>query len=485
MATTPSTPSLTRPRRNATYNGPATNPTGQAMVNWVGGQPDQWAEHVPELIWPYSIPVYSAMATDPQVRASLRAIIGPLLDASWHLDPGGASPEVVQFCAENIALPVLGAKGSFRPVRGAINFDAHLRVALEQSLVQGHAFFNRWFEPRMVGDTMQLRLANPSFRPAPSITQIHSALNGDLLGITQFVHPDAAPKQTSFGGVFIGAEALIPWVHEPVPGDWSGTSLLRAAWKPWFLKDQALRIGMIGLDRAGVGVPWMKHDGQPGSKEAAEEIVTAVRAGDDAGVTLPPGWEFGLMGSEGTTVDPKPWVDYFDQQIAKSVLAMFLDLGHDNGARALGDTFAGHLMLLVNQIRKWVEQTVTDHLLQPLVAANFGADAIYPVLRAPRLEAEQSVTPQLVAELIKAGALTWTPTLEAQLRMFLRLTDEDVTVLAEARRVAAASAPAPFGNDPATTMSAKKRRGAPGQQALFDDRSLEGLSVRLDALRPH
>jgi hypothetical protein len=473
---------LRQPRRR-TDPSASTTEKGQALTQWLAGYPDQWAEHVPELQWPMSVTTYARMATDPQIAGVLLAISEPLLDAEWALHPEGADQDIVDFVSRQLTVPVLGGEDIVRPARNAVHWHEHLETVLTEALVQGHAVFEQVYDP-IPDPTVGVRLAlrKLGHRPAPTIDAWNHALDGGLDSITQTVQNPGG--QYAAMKVELGIDRLVVYSRKRRTGDWTGQSLLRAAWKPWFLKDQVLRIGMIGLERSGVGVPIVKYPGAGGgpNEDTALEIASNIRAGEDAGVAIGQDWEVTLQGIEGGTVDPLPYIAYFDQQIAKSVLAMFLDLGHDAGARSLGDTFTSLLMLFVNGLRRWIETTATEHVVRDLVELNFGPDALYPLIRAPRLEVAQAVTPQLVAELVKAGVLSWTPALEAQVRSQLRLTAEDEATLIDAHDRAVGIAAGVAAEAAKVSRRGVARPGV-GQQSLFSDRSLEGLHARLDSLR--
>jgi hypothetical protein len=54
-------------------------------------------ERVPELAWPNSVTIYSAMRTDAQIASLLLAFTLPIRRYGWFIDPNGASDEVTEF----------------------------------------------------------------------------------------------------------------------------------------------------------------------------------------------------------------------------------------------------------------------------------------------------------------------------------------------------------------------------------------------------
>lgn len=464
MATTRSKPAADVRRRTQI----PTDEQGTSLTGWNPGQPDQWLEHVPEMRWPENIHVFARMATDPQCASVLLACLTPLFDAKWALDPAGCDPAVAEFVSKQLTIPLLGQPPVLRAARGAVKWTEHMRTAVWSAAKFGHGVFEQVYQPVMGPNSeLLLGLRKLGHRPAATIHEWDHAPDGGLRSVTQHV------AERQIGQVVLDINRLVLYSLDRETGDWTGKSLLRNAFKPWFLKDQLLRIAQIGVERGGVGVPVVKY---PGTSETdlqkALTIATSVRAGDDAGVALGKDWDLILAGVQGKTIDPLPLINYHDQQIAKSVLAMFLDLGHDSGARSLGDTFTQVFTSVVNSLRAWIEETATEHVVRDLVEINYGPDTPWPLIRAPRIEAEQTVTPSLVGELITAGALTWTPDLEAQLRQMLRLPQADVAELQAAHdRNIAATKPAP--PIPGATLSEASGK------------SLADLAARIESLRAH
>ena len=166
------------------------------------------------------------------------------------------------------------------------------------------------------------------------------AEDGGLEGIVQTPHPADVWTSRTFedGGVFIPVDRLVMYTHEREGADWSGTSILRQAYRPWYVRDALIRLDAQAAERNGMGVPVITYT-SPEQKAEAERIGRQFRAGAAAYAALSKDMTLELKGVSGGTHDVLGSIKYHGEQIGKSVLAMFLDLGHDAGARALGDTF--------------------------------------------------------------------------------------------------------------------------------------------------
>jgi phage gp29-like protein len=140
----------------------------------------------------------------------------------------------------------------------------------------------------------------------------------------------------------------------------------------------------VSVDRNGQGVPI--YTGAEGEKDlsAGKKMATQIRGGSNAGGAIPNGAEMHLRGVEGSTVDIDKFVRYQDEQIARAVLAHFLNLGSQTGSWALGSTFADFFTLSLQSIAEDYRDTATAHVVEDLVDINFGRSE-----PAPRLYFEE------------------------------------------------------------------------------------------------
>jgi phage gp29-like protein len=173
---------------------------------------------------------------------------------------------------------------------------------------------------------------------------------------------------------------LVAYVLEREGGNWLGQSLLRSAYKNWLLKDRALRTWSTSIDRNGIGVPIYTAAEGEATLDAGEALATSVRSGDNAGGAVPNGAKLELMGVSGALPDIDKFVRYHDEQIARSALGHFLNLGTQTGSWALGSTFADFFTLSLQAVAEMVRDTATSHIVEDLVDLNFG-----PTVPAPQI----------------------------------------------------------------------------------------------------
>jgi hypothetical protein len=367
-------------------------------------------ETTPELVWPQSVGVYDAMRrSDAQVASVLRAVTLPVRRTPWRIDPAGASPEVVRFVADDLGLPIVGEGPPSPPprVRDRFSWPEHLRQALLM-LPFGHMFFEQVYRVDEAGERAHLRKLAP--RLPKTIESIDVASDGGLISITQY------STMTEKAQTPIPVDRLVGYVHDREGGNWLGSSLLRPAYKHWLIKDRLLRVQAQTIERNGMGVPLYEGAETETDLTNGLNMAKAWRAGESAGSAIPNGAKMRLLGVEGDLPDANPAIRYHDEQIARAVLAHFLNLGTQTGSWALGTTFADFFTLSLQTLAQQIADTATQHVIEDLVDVNFGESEPAPRLVFDEIGSRQAATAQAIKALLDAGAIFPDRHLEEALR---------------------------------------------------------------------
>lgn len=391
----------------------------KSVGGWGSLTADYAHETNPDLQWPKSIDVFDRMRReDPQVKSVLRAVTLPIQRTEWVIDGAGCRPEVVAHVAADLGLPVKG-EPFVAPLRtrGRFSFKEFLRLALLE-LVYGHSFFEQVYD-QSSGATHLVKLA---WRPPRTISDIEVAADGGLVAIKQ-------KGRLGKTDVTIPVDRLVAFVNEREGANWVGESLLRSAYKMALLKDRLLRIQALVAERNGLGLP-VYTSAEPPEGASFEDAVKwldeqiksglavakGARAGETAGVSLPYGAKFDLVGVSGKLPDTEGPIRYYDEQIARAVLAHFLNLGTETGSWALGSTFANFFTDSLNAVAQQVADVVTQHVIEDLVDHNWGETEPAPRLVATAIGEQQPVTAEAIKMLLECGALSNDPQLEQFLR---------------------------------------------------------------------
>jgi hypothetical protein len=313
-------------------------------------------------------------------------------------------------------------------MRDRFSFDEHLRLALLE-LAHGHSVFEQVYR---IGDDGYAHLRKLAWRPATSIEKFEVANDGGLVSVRQ--------KTVTAGSVEIPVDRLVVYVNEREGGAWMGQSLLRSAYKMWLLKDRALRTQALTLERNGLGVPVYKgaelpeavaksetesERWQQSERDAGLKIAKNFRAGEAAGASIPHSADLELKGVSGELPDADKPIRYYDEQIARAVLAHFLNLGTETGSWALGSTFADFFTGSLNAVASHIADVAQQHVVEDLVDVNFGTTTPAPRLVCAPIGEEQAATAESIKLLIDSGAIAPDGPLEEFMRARYRLPGKD------------------------------------------------------------
>jgi hypothetical protein len=443
---------------------PPTNELGAPGIVSFAGYVDTW-EETPELRFPFAVRVYDRMRrTDAQIDAVLRAVDLPIRRTGWSLSTDGVDPRVAAFVRDELGLDLdrTAAARRRRRRQGIVWADVLRHALLARPL--GFMPLEQVYEvgppgpgqesyglPRLTAHVRKLAPRMPR-----SVTAIDIADDGGLTAIRQHVARQDRPTDE----VIIPADRLVMFVNEREGADWTGRSCLRSSYGHWLIKTQLLKLGPVIAERNGMGIPVVTFSNGQDRNEALD-IATKLRAGETAGVALPEGMALSLVGVEGSLRDELPLLKYHDEAIGRAALAMVLNLGHDNGARSLGDTFLDLFLLSEQATIVDIEDTVTEYVIRDLVELNYGEDEPYPVLKADELAADAAPTAEALKSLADAGLLDGDPELKADVRRRFRLP---APAVADAPQDAPTPAPTdPAGPEPIRELPAGS--AAPGMTA--------------------
>jgi hypothetical protein len=355
----------------------------------------------PKLSFPSSIATYHNMRTDPQVQGLLTGATWPLMRMRWFLDPNGAKDEIVQKLSTDLNLPIekeqppdpnmlnvpLGLNGQPPPgsvptkgpdpefhqrrTQNRFKFLDHLETALD-AIAYGFMLFE---QVGMIGDDGKFHYTKLALRPPSTVTEIHLAQDGGVDYVRQ-------------GGLIdnkLDINRLVFYSFQKRGANWHGRSMLRGCYAPWLLKDRAMRVGVMNIQRAGVGTPIAT--GHPGASEAdlrvLSEMTQRLIAGDRSGGAIPYGATLKLVGVEGGQPDTVEFVKLMNEEMARSFFQMFMQLGQTtSGSRALGSTFVDYHKLVIEYIAQWFTLIFNEHVIEDDVEWNYGPDEEFaPLLK--------------------------------------------------------------------------------------------------------
>lgn len=197
--------------------------------------------------------------------------------------------------------------------------------------------------------------------------------------------PGLQQRKTDGNLANIPLDKLLIFVHEREGDNWEGNSMLRAAYKHWHMKNTFYKIDAIAFERQGLGVPYAKVPSgyTDTDRNKAETILKNMRAHDQAFVIVPDGYEIGFLDMNAHAVrDPSNSIAHHNREIAKSVLAQFLELGatSSGGSYALSQDQTDIFLLSLEAVAQNFSDVINKYAIPQLVDMNFDNVQTYPEL---------------------------------------------------------------------------------------------------------
>jgi len=196
---------------------------------------------------------------------------------------------------------------------------------------------------------------------------------------------EAMVQQSDAGGtVEIPLSRSLLFRTQVVKDNPEGRSALRNSYRAWYFKTKIEEIEGIGLERDLAGLPmmtapegldlWNANDALAVTqRQLAEDMVRSIRRDEQEGILKPFGWELELLSSGGRRVfDTNQIISRYDQRIAMTVLADFIQLGHSNrfGSFALSKSKTSLFNTALNGWMNMIRDVLNQHALPQLFALN-------------------------------------------------------------------------------------------------------------------
>jgi hypothetical protein len=402
-------------------------------------------EYVPELTGVRGLDVFERMRrSDGMVAAALRGIKLPLLSAEWDIVAASEDPldlEIADFVRKNL-FERLAWQEHLREVLTFLDFGFSVfeKVWDVVDVVDAAAqqYHQQWaldmeknardiyeFSGRRVrvptqslarysiATRQQIVLKKIAPRLQRTIWRWNTDDHGDVVTVDQ-----QKWLNSEFSLQTIPMDKLLVFTNEKEGGNYLGRSILRPAYKHWFIKDQLYRIQAIAAERHGVGIPVMAMPADKSDEKnisRAEDILAGIRANERGYVVELFGYKFRVEGTGSSAVmDLDPMIKHHDFMISVSVLAQFLTLGsQEQGARALAQDLTALFLMTEEALGAQVADIHNRHLIPELVNYNYAGITKYPRLTVSSIESRNVVALLSSIAQATAGKLL-TPDLELE-----------------------------------------------------------------------
>ena len=318
-----------------------------------------------------------------------------MLNAEWALDEAGVPPNVAEFVRTELGLP--SADNPLARIQHqGVNILDHIDEMCQTMLWAGFAAAEQTYtvappNPAQEGlglpdEVRHLRKLAP--RPPRTINRIAVERDGGLKAIVQ------APVHSTDNDITIPVKQLVFYSHKKIGASWEGQSVLRHVYRPWAMKDMYLRLDLQAVDKHSAGY-WKAKTTSKERRDALLESLSNLRNGEENVLVHDPQDEVELVGLSSNLVDIVSRLKYLDQEMSRSALAMFLDLGQENGARNLGEV---HLRIFFNKVKAlaaYIGRIITEHIIRddnpPLFVEADHVDAFELTVTHPGAELEDYI----------------------------------------------------------------------------------------------
>jgi hypothetical protein len=354
------------------------------------------AEYNRDLVGTRALTVYDRMVrSDGTVQEALEHLFSPIKNATWTVEPASDDPEHLEH-AEFVR-------------RAYFDWAAepwlnHLDHALDY-LAYGHQVFEVTYQVVEGALTVTVpdeeaadRAPEAAVRHVPSLRapSADDDLEVERRGRRPRLDHTAGLQGARLQTVDIPAEdhglqTLIVYTNKRRGDEFTGRSILRAAYKAWTFKELIEKVAAIAVERHGVGLPIgyppedAKNDSalMDGSSRSSRPSVPArSRSSPPRARRRPRRCPAGRSRSSarpGGIPDFTNLLEYQRAEIKASVLARFAELGHASvGARATGDVQSIVWYAALHAAARYVAD-VHQPAIRKLVDANYVTDE-YPRL---------------------------------------------------------------------------------------------------------
>lgn len=442
-------PPLEKPFPDARDNRIDSYEVSSVLSSLVGGErynPD-------DLVRTKGMGVYSSMLVDEQVKSVTEFKLNAILGRGWHFKYGKTklSREEQKKRIQVFEAVTQRIRGSFLDALEGISSGREFGFSVTEK-VYGQINYD-----------------------GATFTGLNMLLTRDPSSFTFFAEDSGLLKRmvqrVNGRDVDIAPTKVVHYVHKPKWDMLYGRSELRAAYRPWYLKDVTVKLWALHLERFGSGIPVATRVDQTSASfgspefEAFKRVMTNFKA--HTSIILPPGFTAEVLFP--TTTDQfEKALQYHDLAIAKSQLVPnLLGLSHtgQTGAYSQSQTQFEAFFWTNSTDGKRIAECLNEQLFRDLGDQNWG-DGDYPYFCFKPMTLDSAIKVLTSwKDLLGAGAVQATEEDEAFLRELLEMPERSeeseplVDPMAE-RQQAHTEEQAQIGNDLAQQALDQKAKDA-------------------------
>lgn len=353
-------------------------------------------------------------SSDPTVRLALMAVMLPLLSSNYYVKPKSDDPRAMA-AAEIVKYSFFEAMDFYDMMRQQLTF-----------LPFGHSLAEQEFQVGQVESRDAIILSGLHFRRQQNI----------IKWATETGDPGVYYLRGDGKKVSIDDVKLTRWTFEQEGDNFYGKSLLRAAYKPWYLKQAMELVDGMAIEKQGLGVLKVQtpENPKPDDRDAAEDIARNQRANEEAYILEEKGFSFEFMDMKaGTLRDPNLSISRLKREILSSTMTQFLDIGSENssGSYSASDNQLDLFFMAEESVAREFVGPLNKTAVANLCLLNGFSPEFWPTIQSERLSSDAiNVFSEALNKLYTSGALTPDVESEQYIRRFLHLPEMSEEMIA-------------------------------------------------------
>lgn len=357
----------------------------------------------------FSLDIYDKMLTDGQVKAGLDMI--KLSTTARGFVVQGDDPETKKY-ADFVNKNFESIRGNVEDVLG------EMLSALDYGYSCTEKVFERDNEGKII--LKKMKVLNPNS------VQAKTDRYGDIVYVKQRV----GTKE-----IRIPASKIIWYSHDKRFGNVYGQSVLRTAYKHWFIKDKMYRFANIAYER--YGTPLLVGNVQD-AKDTTKMKDLLKKINGMTGLAISGGDS--VTAIQGSNADFVGYIEHHDRKIMESMLVppMMLGLSRgQSGSYALSENQFDVFMFRLQALQRDLKALIEEEIIRPLIDLNFPNVRRYPAFTFKALTKEDTEKMSRVfSNLITAGVVSPTEEWIREELGFPAMTDADRKALEDAKKLA-------------------------------------------------
>ena len=340
-------------------------------------------EFLPELVGWKGVAVYKEMShNEPTIVAILFAIKMLCRRVKWFVSPASddkgdkEAAEFVESCMEDMAMTWADVINEVLTML-EYGFSVH-EIVYKRRVgdVENPTMRSKYCDGRIGWRKLSIRSQDTIYR-------WHFDDNGGIQGVEQLAPPH-------YRHTVIPVEKMLLFRTTVEKNNPEGLSLIRGAYRPWYMKRSIENIEGIGIERDLAGLPMafvppelLSQNANPGQKQllaAIKNMTVNVRRNEQEGMVFPLEYDdqghqlydFKLLSSGGSRqFDTNAVISRYDHRIAMTMLADFILLGQEKvGSYALATSKTSLFTTAIGAFLDMICDVLNRYAIPRLMALN-------------------------------------------------------------------------------------------------------------------